>query len=261
MPIIGANPWWMVRPSGLDVSTRALLAAMTSQQTSARIAAIDTAIRRLKASGVFDRCGLLYDMCATNINDSCINWKSPGKDTLRILGAPIHLANKGVKRVTSGDIFTLGKPLSGEHNVTDKDAHIAIYISEFVAGNGSAAGSGGGGSYYWLDRRVSTSAGGDINSSTPTPLSIINGTDKFISLSARGPTENIACAGSSLAKGTVTRLPVPPGNFYVLGRDANATTNNTIGFVSVGAAIDDVHQMYAAIINDYMTSIGNGGPL
>lgn len=87
----------MVRPSGLDASTRALLAAMTVQPDALHRQVYDTIIKQLKAADIWARIDEFRWFASHDSQAALINWMAPSAPLLTANGNVSFIVNGGYK--------------------------------------------------------------------------------------------------------------------------------------------------------------------
>ena len=97
------------------------------QINDARRVLIDTLIRRLKNTGVWDTMDALWVMAATDSVAAGINWVNPGTYTLGAAGSPTFTADRGYASPSAGNYLTTGITYSSLSKLVQDSVHLGAW--------------------------------------------------------------------------------------------------------------------------------------
>lgn len=122
--------------AALDPNTVALLAQMTVQPSAGRIVIIDTAIRALRAAGLWGKMALFYVPAAHQEQAGRLNWVSPGTATLTAVNSPAFAPDRGFTGDGSSSYLDTGMAQSALSPYAQDAAHVGGWALTAGASSG-----------------------------------------------------------------------------------------------------------------------------
>ena len=245
---------------GADFSneTTALVAAMTSRPTEARIALINTLINSLKTAGVWAKLDVLWIPAAHDSQAGRLNWKSPSTFTLAEVSSPTFTADRGYTGNGTSSYLTTGwiPSTNGVNYVRDNASLFAwsrtsALIAAGIFGGGTAA------TFRIMPRSTGDFFGYLANDGTSRGPANTDGTGFYgwsrTGATATQPYKNGVAQGAVDATASTT---IPAGQANLL-RTNSVFSSAEIAVAAAGAGMDATENLalYNAL-QTYMTAIG-----
>lgn len=240
---------------GQESETGVLISSVSTIQTADRISLINSTIRSLKTSGVWDRLDTLWVLAAADTQIARKNWKNPGTFDLSLVNAPTFVVDRGY----TGDGAASG--LSGPNLATFggqyrlNDAHLGVWCGTDVTEAGSDIGTAGNG----FIRAHVGAATGTVRANDGTSTSVGFGTTAIgHSLWSRGDaasyvtykngaaTNNVAVAATA-----VTSAAIGVG----FASSSFGTKRIAAGHLGASLTAQQVFDLYTALAA-YMVGVG-----
>lgn len=262
-----------------QAETTALLAAMTAQPDSTRIALINTMIEKMKlyrtsfGQRLWDALDFFYVLAAHNAQAARINWKNPTQVATPV-GTPTFTVDKGYVGVfgtsyldTNVNFSTAGYQLNGNLNHVGGSARLLTANSEALVQSGTNQST-----TTYTFSPINNGAVRARNLSGPVLTSVGSGSitqGHFVS--SRNYYHVVGHTNGLIAGATSLSYQVSPFYYNVLIPVSPLDNANLIlanGAAQVSSAHggtyltpDDVDILYNVIIYPYMHALPNGGAL
>lgn len=266
--LIGVSPWWMVRSSGLDVSTLSILARMSEAPDQHHISVYDNVIRGLKQNDIWDGIDHLLWMAAHSDQASRIDWRRPDAPLFTLIGSPQFGIDSGWQSLNmTGKIntgFVVGQP-NDAYKLNN--ASVWAWVSDFPAlpttsNNYSDVGANTSGTGPFLllsagQQNINTAC--VINHSTinilKTGHTIKRGLYGGSVLSGDG---RMYQGGVEIASILYSPSGIPTSIVTLLGRPTGdaANINRRLAFFAVGSSLRGKESAFYSIIKAGMNALG-----
>lgn len=236
----------------------ALVAAMTTRPTEARIALINTLINSLKTAGVWSKLDVLWITAAHDAQAARLNWKSPGTFTLTETSSPTFTTDRGYTGNGTSSYLTTGWiPSTNGVNYTQNNASLFAWSRTSALIAAGIFGGGTVGTFRIMPRTTGDFYAYVANDATSRGPANADGAGFFgwsrTGVSATQPYKNGVAQG---AVSTVASTTLPGGQANLL-RTASVFSTAEIAMAAAGAGLDATENaaLYTAVAA-YMTAVG-----
>lgn len=240
-----------------DNATTALVAAMTTRPSEARIALIDALIAGLKTDGIWDRLEAFWITAAHDSQAGRLNWKNPGTFTLTENGTGTWTTDRGYAGNGTDGYLNSGLAPNACTLLQQNDASAFAWsrtaAQSAVACFGTITGTG----VLVQPRNTSDLFGYRLNQATSTTTANADGTGLYaVSRTGASATQgykNGAALGSAGSVASATRN----ANALGIGRNNSLYTTIQVAAAGIGASLDATgHANLNTRLNTFMTAIG-----
>lgn len=240
--------------------TQALLAAMTTKPSPARIALIDRTIRSLVSSGVWAKLDIFYMLAAHDSQAATLNWKSPGTFTLSIVSAMAFAADQGFTGDASADYLDTGWTAGTDAvNYTQNSASFGAW-SRTTGAAGIDIGLSTIGAARLLFRNASNQcSAGRVNDLTNSLMasSVTDGSGLFAAERPDASTKRAYRNGAQIGSDVSLASTGLPGTAFHIGGEGGAgTSNRQFSMFFTGAGLGALHSSFYDANLRYMQGVG-----
>ena len=239
----------------VDPATAALAARMTTAPDAARLAAIDAAVRALKAAGVWTKLAGLYLLAARDAQAARLNWVQDAYN-LSLVGAPAFTVDRGY----AGDGTATYLDTGWAANLGAQDS-LCFGIWDLTNAQGSAvAGLTTAGTLQIAPRTAANTLQAKVNGATALagPATVTDGSG-LSTANRSGPNDVQLYKNGVLAASSAANASGAPGTATLaLGRaNTSVYSNHQFAACVIAASLTATEQaaLYAALAG-YMAAVG-----